>query len=207
MACASGGIETMTQGSEQHARADVSVRPLRVLDVDAVVALQLRAWSGGAADGWAIPPVSQLDPGTMRRAWEHAVLVPPDRHRAMVAVADDVVVGVGAVVPASDPDLSEGEPMAELTLLLVDPDQRGKGHGSRLLAACVDLTRDDANGLVCWLPAAADDARAFLTETGWAADGAFRTVAVGEPPISVREVRYTTYATASRALDHRPPNP
>lgn len=183
----------MTQHPEQRAHADVSVRALRVLDVDAVVALQLRAWSGGAADSWAIPPVSELDPGAMRRAWEHAALVPPDRHRAMVAVADGVVVGVGAVVPATDPDLSEGEPMAELTLLLVDTDHRGNGHGSRLLAACVDVTRDEANGLVCWLPAAADDARAFLAETGWEADGAFRTVSVGDPPRSVHEVRYATY--------------
>jgi GNAT superfamily N-acetyltransferase len=186
----------MTADAGVPGRADVSVRPLRLTDVDAVVELQLRAWSGSSAQGWAIPPVGELDPGVMRRSWEHAALVPPDeRHHALVAVADGVVVGIAAVVPAADPDGSVDAPMAELTLLLVDPGHRGRGHGSRLLAACVDVSRDQSLGLVCWLPSAADDARAFLAETGWEPDGAYRTVHVGDEERTVHEVRYATFTT------------
>ena len=62
--------------------------------------------------------------------------------------------------------------LAELTL---DPGERGKGHGSRLLQAAVDtLVADRFTRAVTWLLAGDDDQRRFLTEAGWAADGAHR---------------------------------
>jgi len=62
--------------------------------------------------------------------------------------------------------------------------------------------------LITWLPAAADDARAFLDGAGWAADAAHRTVeldghpgdAAGQEPTTlVRELRYATAIANSSA--------
>ncbi len=96
------------------------------------------------------------------------------RVRVLVALERNRVVGFAITSPASDPDadpVSDGELM-ELT---VDPDDRGHGHGSRLLQAAVDtLAADRFERAVCWTVTSDDDVRRFLTEAGWAADGAHR---------------------------------
>ena len=100
---------------------------------------------------------------------------PPDaRVRVLVALERNRVVGFAITSPATDPDadpVSDGELM-ELT---VDPEDRGHGHGSRLLQAAVDtLAADRFERAVCWTVTSDDDVRRFLTEAGWAADGAHR---------------------------------
>jgi hypothetical protein len=46
---------------------------------------------------------------------------------------------------------------------------------------------------VCWLLASDDVLRRFLTEAGWAADGAFRTLDLtGDGSVTVRQVRLHT---------------
>lgn len=158
--------------------ADVSVRPPRLPDVPALVRVQLRAWTASGLPG--VP-----DPADARRAWERAVMLPPSpRHRLLVALAGDDVVGAAATVPAADPDLSGGD-TAELVLLAVDPDRRTQGHGSRLLTAAVDLMRSAGETVaVAWVPASDDTTRRFLTGAGWAPDGAYRSTSLlgTEPP-------------------------
>ena len=78
------------------------------------------------------------------------------------------MVGFAITGPATDPDC---DPVAdaELRELTVDPDERGKGHGSRLLQAAADtMAADRFTRAVTWVLAADDALRAFLTDAGWA---------------------------------------
>ena len=183
--------------------ADVSVRPARLLDVEAMVAMQLRAWAALPPGVWSLPPLDQLDPAAMGRSWERAVLLAPSpRHRLLVALDGDTVVGAVALTPSDDPDVGPLDepttdgPVDELVLLVVDPAYRRRGHGSRLMTAAADLaTTDGTEALVSWLPASDDEARSFLTGAGWAPDGAHRTVEVADR--TVRELRFATHLTAA----------
>jgi len=102
--------------------------------------------------------------------------------------AFDLVVGFAAHAPAEDADAAPGT--AELLTLLVDPAHTGAGHGSRLLAATVDLLREDgAETLITWVFEADEAMRTFLGSAGWAPDGSSRTLDMGEP---VRQIRLHT---------------
>lgn len=185
--------------------ADSSVRPARLVDVDDLVAVQLRALATLPGDVWPLPDVDSLDAGAMTRSWERAVLLPPSgHHHVLVATAGDVLVGLAVVEPAGDPDFGGTDEhdrpaasrVAEVTLLVVDPQARGVGHGSRLLSAVADVSAAaGVTELVTWLPAPDDDARRFLAETGWAPDGAHRSVEVERFDGSTRTVRELRYAT------------
>ncbi|GAA4062395.1 MULTISPECIES: GNAT family N-acetyltransferase [Actinomadura] len=173
--------------------ADVGVRPARRPDAAAVADIQVRAWRRFYRD---LLPAAVLDEVTSPAArdrwherWAESITAPPSpRHRVLVAVASDLVVGFAAHGPADDPGAAPGT--AELVTLLVDPAHTGAGHGSRLLAATVDLLRDDGTEtLITWVFEADEAMRAFLGSAGWAPDGASRTLDMGEP---VREIRLHT---------------
>ena len=70
--------------------------------------------------------------------------------------------GFAITGPATDPDC---DPVAdaELRELTVDPDERGKGHGSRLLQAAADtMTADRFTRAVTWVDRERRRAAAFL---------------------------------------------
>jgi hypothetical protein len=62
------------------------------------------------------------------------------------------------------------------------------------MQACVDTLRADRfTRAVTWLPATADDLRAFLAGAGWAPDGAHRTLDLtGDGSVTVKQVRLHT---------------
>jgi GNAT superfamily N-acetyltransferase len=82
----------------------------------------------------------------------------------------------------------------ELSELTLDPDERGKGHGSRLLQAAVDTMRADRfTRAVSWAMVGDDALRAFLTEAGWAPDTAHRELALDQDgETRVKQVRLHT---------------
>jgi GNAT superfamily N-acetyltransferase len=174
------------------------VRPARLIDAAAFAAVQHRSWAiASAAAGLPEPP----GPQQLERAWERAITVPPSgRHHSWVAVDrsgdGEVVRGVAATAPASDPDLDAAS-VVEVVLLTVDPDARGAGHGSRLMTAALETAA--ANGdqeAVVWVASDDDLMRRFLESAGWAADGAYRTLAEGESTDeSAHEVRQVRLAT------------
>ena len=93
--------------------------------------------------------------------------------------------------PSQDPDA--GGAAGEVTVLAVHPDARRQGHGSRLLNASVDLLREaGAESVTLWLLADDEAARAFLTASGFAPDGAFRDRVVSPDGDTLREVRLAT---------------
>ena len=173
--------------------ADVSVRVAWADDAPAIAELQLRTWRATYAD---LVPVDALptDVEAAAASWRAALARPGDaRNRVLVALERNRVVGFAITSPASDPDCDQVAD-AELAELTVDPGERGKGHGSRLLQASVETMQADRfTRAVLWAVATDDALRSFLTGAGWAADGAHRELDLdGEGSVLVKQVRLHT---------------
>jgi GNAT superfamily N-acetyltransferase len=162
-------------------------------DAAAIAALQARTWRTAYAD--VLPAENlELDPEATAQAWAAALRSPGDaRNRVLVALERNRVVGFAVLGPASDPDC---DPVAdgELQDLTVDADERHRGHGSRLLQAVADtLSADRFTRAVTWTLATDDELRRFLTDAGWAADGAHRELDLdGTGATTIKQVRLHT---------------
>jgi GNAT superfamily N-acetyltransferase len=173
--------------------ADVSVRIAWADDAAAIAELQLRAWRemyAGLVPAEALP----TDAEAVAAAWRSSLSGSKDaRNRVLVALERNRVVGFAITTPATDPDC---DPVvdAELMELTLDPGERGKGHGSRLLQAAVDTMRADRfTRAVLWSMATDDALRTFLAEAGWAPDTAHRELDLdGEGTTRVKQVRLHT---------------
>jgi len=105
--------------------ADVSARPAVPGDEAAIAAIQIAAWRS-----WMNDAVDALPAADIEEQWAAAISSPPSRqHRVFVATDGPRVVGFAALAPT------------EVIALEVAPEHRRQGHGSRLLAACVDTLR------------------------------------------------------------------
>ncbi|WP_372734165.1 N-acetyltransferase family protein [Nocardioides sp.] len=176
--------------------ADVSVRVAWADDAPAIAELQLRAWGDVYSD---VIPVETIPSGpdaveAVAQAWRAALSKPNDaRHRVLIALERNRVVGFALTGPASDPDC---DPIAdgELQDLTVDPAERRRGHASRLLQAAADtMVGDRFTRAVTWTMANDDVLRKFLTEAGWASDGAHRELDLdGSGTTRVKQVRLHT---------------
>ena len=172
--------------------ADVSVRVAWADDAPAIGGLQVRAWRSTYAN--LLPPEALPDEATATEAWRASMTRPADaRNRVLVALERNRVVGFAVVGPASDPDC---DPIsdAELLELTVDADERGKGHGSRLVTAAVEtMAADRFARAVYWAIGTDDEVRSFLTGAGWAADTAHRELDLdGSGSTTVKQVRLHT---------------
>ena len=170
--------------------ADVSVRPATPEDAEAVARVQLATWAAAYADVLPAEALA-LDPGDVARAWEQALAEPPSPyHRVLVALEGDQVVGLASCEPAPDEDLEVAA--GELAALLVEPRWGRRGHGSRLLAAAVDLWRaDGVEHAVTWVFDSDEVVAGFLTSAGWGPDTIGRTLEA-----SGRQVRQRRWHTA-----------
>jgi GNAT superfamily N-acetyltransferase len=159
--------------------ADVSARPARPGDAERVARVQLGTWR--TAYGDLLPPEAlDLPEEQVAAMWLRAVEVPPSpRHRVLVALEGDAVVGFAASTPAEDDELDPAT-TAELTAVLVEPRWGRRGHGSRLLAACVEGWRQDGARLaVAWAWESDVATRGLLTGAGWDLDGTVRGLDTG----------------------------
>jgi ribosomal protein S18 acetylase RimI-like enzyme len=137
----------------------------------------------------------------MVESWRAAIERPPEaRFRVLVATDGERLVGFATTMPNQDED---ADPSIEgaIDQFVVDPAAQHQGHGSRLLNACADTLR--ADGFVracCWVNA--DDAalRRFLTDAGWAADGASREIGSDDETLRLKQIRlHTDLASAPDA--------
>ena len=173
--------------------ADVSVRVAWADDAESVAAVQVRAWSRLYA-GVLPDDVLPDDVDAVAAQWRAALTRPADaRNRVLVALERNRVVGFALTSPATDPDCDpvvDGE-LSEVTL---EPDERAKGHGSRLLQAAVDtMAADRFTRAVTWVNVADDALRTFLTDAGWAPDTAHRELDLdGTGATTVKQVRLHT---------------
>jgi GNAT superfamily N-acetyltransferase len=84
--------------------------------------------------------------------------------------------------------------VAAITELLVEPRWGRRGHGSRLLAAAVDLWREDGvTAALAWVFDQNPAMVKFLTSAGWAPDGNTRALDVDD--MLVPQSRYATALT------------
>ena len=115
------------------------------------------------------------------------------RNRVLVALERNTVRGFAVTAPASDPDtdqVADGE-IVELT---VDPEHTRQGHGSRKVQACAETLKADRFGrALVWVASTDDARRGFLTEAGFAPDGAHRELDLhGDGAVLVKQVRLHT---------------
>jgi GNAT superfamily N-acetyltransferase len=162
-------------------------------DADAIAQVQARTWRETYA-GLLPPEALDMDATAMAAAWRASLARPQDaRNRVLVALERNRVVGFAITGPASDPDC---DPVAdaELQELTLDPPERGKGHGSRLLQAAAETMQADRfTRSVTWTLASDDALRSFLTSAGWAPDGAHRELDLdGSGDTLVKQVRLHT---------------
>jgi len=178
-------------GANDDPHAD-SVRLALPAESWGIASVQRRSW-GEVADEAALALLESIDLDTMAATWHGAISRPPEaRWRVLVAVAGGQVVGLATTLPSQDPDADPGTDGA-IDELVVDPAARRRGHGSRLLNACVDTLRADGFVRVRhWVRADDDVRRAFLTDAGWAADGAHREIGSEDDTIRVKQVRLHT---------------
>jgi GNAT superfamily N-acetyltransferase len=163
-------------------------------DARAVAEIQLRGWRESYAGLVPDEVLAELPALQFEARWLDSISRPADAwQRVLVALERATVRGFAATAPATDAD---ADPVAdaEIAELVVDPEHRHAGHGSRLLHAAVDTMRSDRfRRATVWVTSTDDDLRAFLEQQGWAPDGAHRELDLyGDGTVRVKQVRLHT---------------
>ena len=177
------------------------VRPARMEDLTAIGQVQAATMLASLEAGHTAEHGAPLPEGVramiaapvIAAGWEAAVAEPPSpEHHVLVATtaqadaASRTVVGLLGLAPTQSMDaeghLDEaGVQAVEVTALGVEPASQRRGHGSRLLAAAVDLARQDgARALVAWAVRGDQSVSRLLSSVGRAPTGAHRVLGVGE---------------------------
>jgi ribosomal protein S18 acetylase RimI-like enzyme len=175
-----------------------SVRLALPGEAGSIAELQRRAWSGQLPQATADALLADLAVSEMTDAWRLAITRPPQaRFRVLVAVAQHRVVGFATTIPSPDPDAEPGQD-GQIDEFAIDPPAQRRGHGSRLLNACVDTLRADGFSRATWWVTSTDDVvRAFLSEAGWAPDGGWREIGTDDEAIRVKQIRMHTDISAT----------
>ena len=155
-----------------------------------IATVQRRIWAEAPSGSAPEALLQAVDEAVMSEMWHRAITRPPQaRFRVLVALRDDLVVGYAVTGPAGDPDADPADDGA-IEEFAVDPVARRLGHGSRLLNACADtLVADGFSRATCWLGTTDDLLRRFLSESGWAPDGASREIGTDDATVRVKQVR------------------
>jgi GNAT superfamily N-acetyltransferase len=183
------------------------VRPAIPDDAGEIARIQLTTWRHAYRRILPQDVVDGIDEAWMMHRWLAAIEDPPSpRHRVLVAVEQAeqaYLVGFAAtgevdetaLAPDEDHDIVRKSDLASVTDLLVEPRWQRRGHGSRLLAACADLWREDGFGsAIAWAFEADPAMIAFLTSAGWEPDGAARALDVDD--LLIPQIRLHTSVAA-----------
>lgn len=171
--------------------ADVSVRPAAPDDAAEIARIQVVTWQFGYASILPAAVLEQVTEQAALVAWTQALSEPPTpHHRVLVAQEGAALVGFTVLAPPEDLRPDDPEPQTTIGIgpVLVEPRWGRRGHGSRLMAAAVDLARADGmTRAVSWIPEADTVTREFLVGAGWAPDGLVRALETGAGEL--REIR------------------
>lgn len=177
--------------------ADVSVRVAWTADAPAIADVQVTVWRDAYGDLLPADLLAELQADPIAERWAGSLAKPGDaRNRVLVALDRASVRGFAVTGPSPDPD---ADPVTdgEIAELVVDPEARRAGHGSRLLQACADTLRSDRfRQARTWVSSTDDACRTFLADAGWAPDGAHRQLDLrGDAQVLVKQVRMHTDLT------------
>lgn len=169
-------------------RTEASVRPAAPPDAPELARVQRVTWRTAYRSLLPLEVLDGWDDEAVAASWAQAISSPPTPgHAVLVAREGTEVAGFAACGPA---ELGAGEqpspdgPTTEISTLLVEPRWGRRGHGSRLLAAVVDRSRETGTRrLQMWVPEPDDVTATFLESAGWAADGWTRVLDTGSTTI------------------------
>lgn len=171
--------------------SDVSVRPAVPGDEREVARVQLAAWRDTLAETLGDAVLDGIDPDQLTAQWSRAITAPPGPgYRVLVAMHGPRLVGFASVAPVTAPaESGDDVPGGEILALEVLPEARRVGHGSRLLAAVVDLLRDEdrAGSVQTWVLAGDAVREQFLGSAGLDDMGAERRLGSDGDPREVTE--------------------
>jgi GNAT superfamily N-acetyltransferase len=183
--------------------AHAFVRPARPDDAAEIARVQLATWRHAYRRILPRQVLEEIDESWVTHRWRTSIEAPPSpRHRVLVAIEQAeqaylvgfVAAGVAdetALAPDEDPVTMLRPDVASITDLLVEPRWGRRGHGSRLLAACTDLWREDGfHTALAWAFEADPAMLAFLTSAGWELDGVARALDMDD--LLVPQVRLHT---------------
>lgn len=174
------------------------VRPANPDDAGEIARIQLSTWRTAYRRILPRHVLDGMDEAWMAQRWQASIAAPPSpRHRVLIAIEQperssaqegSYLVGFAATGEADEAALAPeedqhalGPTVASITDLVVEPRWGRRGHGSRLLAACVDLWREDGfDTAVAWAFEADPATRAFLGSAGWEPDGAVRALDIDD---------------------------
>jgi GNAT superfamily N-acetyltransferase len=158
-----------------------------------IAELQRRSWAVQWPADLAELMLASVSLADMVESWRLAIERPPKAaFRVLVATDGERVVGFATTMPNQDEDADRGTEGA-IDEFVIDPPAQHHGHGSRLLNACADTLRADGFARACcWVNAANDAFRRFLTAAGWAVDGATREIGPEDGSIRLKQVRLHT---------------
>lgn len=150
--------------------ADSEVRAALLPDSAEIARIQLLTWRTAYSE---ILPASVLDGLTEEQARDQWSAAIGAGQTVLVALEGSWRVGFAAYAVMGR--------TVEIGPLLVEPRWGRRGHGSRLLAAAIDLARQGgANKGIMWIPQQDGVSEAFLTSAGWGLDGRRRTLDTGD---------------------------
>ncbi|HEY7224329.1 MAG TPA: GNAT family N-acetyltransferase [Micromonosporaceae bacterium] len=165
------------------------VRPARPDDAAEIGRIQLATWRHAYHRLLPRSVLEGVDQAWLAHRWRTSIEAPPSpRHRVLVAVEQaELAYLVGfaasgeidetALAPDENPSDLIRPDIASVTDLLVEPRWSRRGHGSRLLASCVDHWRGDGfTTALAWAFAADTGYQRFLGSAGWQLDGAARAL-------------------------------
>ena len=169
-----------------------SVRLALPAEASEIAAIQRRAWAQQLPADVAWSVLRGIDADSMATSWHAAIVRPPlATLRVLVAIGGARVAGFAAVGPSTDPDAESSDGL--IAEFVIDPAAQRRGHGSRLLNACIDTMRADGFSRATWWVRSVDDiVRVFATGAGWAADGSHSEVGSEDDRTRLKLVRLHT---------------
>lgn len=177
-------------------QAPFQVRDATVADAPALAAIRIRAWR---ATYVGIVPAAVLEHMNLDRntAFFAARAETPHGQETLVIEEEaGTPNGYALTGPCADVDAAG---LGEIEAIYLDPDARGRGLGSALLA--VAMTRLGDAGFasaVLWVLTANGPARRFYERHGFTLDGTARMLDFGGTPIE--EVRYRRTVAAPSTI-------
>ncbi len=169
------------EAADSMTRPSISIRRAEIGDVPTIAKIHVRAWQTAYRGIMADAFLDSLTPEQRIPTWTHFLEDREPRMTVLVAVdtVTATVLGFCSVCPRRDDAAAATD--GELYTLYVDPERRGDGIGTMLIAAGEATLREAGfTSAILWMLKENAPSRAFYERRGWHADGGTRTQRYGD---------------------------